>query len=217
MLDLQSVSSAGDRRHLGLCGKRNRAFDVAGGVLQAVAIGGRPAGVARAWPNLTPMQRSTLRRRLFTPRPALSTQLTEDVLDRLGEDGEIRITRLDNETTVAWEGDRVSGTVELPTRRGGIPGPPPPMPDPSPPSPGPQPGPPAPGPDPTPPDPGPAPTPGPPLPEPGPPSPLPPPGAPQIRARPNVRAADEPAQTVAILTGMLDDLGAAHHRPFSRD
>ncbi|MBC8093219.1 MAG: hypothetical protein H7Y15_15025, partial [Pseudonocardia sp.] len=31
----------------------------------------------------------------------------------LGEFGEIRITRLDPETTVAWEGDRVRGTVEL--------------------------------------------------------------------------------------------------------
>lgn len=31
----------------------------------------------------------------------------------LGELGEIRITRLDPETTVAWEGDRLRGTVEL--------------------------------------------------------------------------------------------------------
>ena len=31
----------------------------------------------------------------------------------LGDLGEIRITRLDPETTVAWEGDRVRGTVEL--------------------------------------------------------------------------------------------------------
>lgn len=31
----------------------------------------------------------------------------------LGEFGEIRITRSDPETTVAWEGDRVRGTVEL--------------------------------------------------------------------------------------------------------
>ncbi len=31
----------------------------------------------------------------------------------LGELGPIRITRLDPETTVAWEGDRVRGTVEL--------------------------------------------------------------------------------------------------------
>lgn len=31
----------------------------------------------------------------------------------LGEFGDIRITRLEPETTVAWEGDRASGTVEL--------------------------------------------------------------------------------------------------------
>jgi len=44
-----------------------------------------------------------------------------------------------------------------------------------------------------------------------------PPGAPQIRARPALHAAGDPARTVAILTGVLDDLGAAHHRPYSRD
>jgi hypothetical protein len=150
------------------------------------------------------MQRSTARRRLFKPRPELSTQLTEDVLDRLGEDGEIRITRLNSEPTVAWEGDRVSGTVELPTRRGGIPGPPPPMPDPSPPAPGPQPGPPAPGPDPTPPDPGPA---------PGPPTPAPTPPAPQIVARPSM----DGVHTVAILADMLDDLVVGRRRLNARD
>jgi hypothetical protein len=32
-----------------------------------------------------------------------------------------------------------------------------------------------------------------------------------------VPAVDDPSRTVAILTGVLDDLGAAHHRPFSRD
>src|SRR3954447_1691933 len=31
----------------------------------------------------------------------------------LGAFGEIRITRLDPESTVAWEGDRARGTVEL--------------------------------------------------------------------------------------------------------
>jgi hypothetical protein len=255
------------------------------------------------------MQRSTATRRLVKSPPELWAELSsEEPLGRhLARFGEIRITRVSPETTVAWEGDRISGTVELeatgwgtkvtltavptaapapaaaepaepaapgahgadgvsdsyphpvtnrhvtpepavpraepppaaapekprgffarlfrrrprsaqpPQPTAGIPGPPVPMPDPSPPTPGPQPGPPAPGPDPSPPDPGPAPTPGPPLPEPGPPSPLPPPGAPQIRARPAVPALDDPSRTVAILTGVLDDLGAAHHRPFSRD
>jgi hypothetical protein len=171
------------------------------------------------------------------------------------------MTRVDPETTVAWEGDRVSGTVELapagwgtkvvltattqavaapapateptkpaepapidvaapsdpPARRGffarllrrrarparaEIPAPGPPIHDPSPPTPAP---------DPSPPDPGPAPAPSPTPPiDPVPPSPEPgpPPMPPSIE--------HDPARTVAILTEVLDDLGAAHHRPFSR-
>jgi len=38
---------------------------------------------------------------------------TEALAKHLGEFGEIRITRLDPETTVAWEGDRIRGTVSL--------------------------------------------------------------------------------------------------------
>jgi hypothetical protein len=37
----------------------------------------------------------------------------EALARHLGEFGEIRITRLEPETTVAWEGDRACGTVEL--------------------------------------------------------------------------------------------------------
>ena len=244
------------------------------------------------------MQRSTATRRLVKSPPELWAELSsEEALGRhLAQFGEIRITRVSPETTVAWEGDRIRGTVELeatgwgtkvsltatPTRapdppapaepaahaqrtdrvsnsdrhsvrirhatpeaaspepppaapprpspaaaaapapdkpRGffarlfrrrraeqpaaGIPGPPVPTPDPSPPTPtpGPVPGPPAPGPDPTP---------GPGGPNPGP-APTPPP---QIRAP---QPALDPDRTVAILTEVLDDLGAAHHRPFSRD
>jgi hypothetical protein len=78
-----------------------------------------------------------------------------------------------------------------------IPGPPaPPMPDPAPPTPTPQPGPPVP--DPAPPV---------PTPQPGPPAP-PDPNPPQI--------AFDPERTQAVLTQVLDDLGQAHHRPFSR-
>jgi len=145
------------------------------------------------------MLRSTTRRRLLKPRPELAAQLTEDMLDRLGEDGEIRITRVNHETTVAWEGDRVSGTVELDPARGmGIPGPPAPLPDPSPPAPGPQPGPQPvpPTPDPTPPDTGP--TPGPP---------------PQIRASSSL----DGLHTVAILADMLDDLVVGRRRPEARN
>jgi hypothetical protein len=45
-----------------------------------------------------------------------------------------------------------------------------------------------------------------------PPTPAPDPVPPQIRA-----PAIDGERTVAILTEVLDDLGAAHHRPFSRD
>jgi hypothetical protein len=61
------------------------------------------------------MEQSTATRRLVKSPPELWAELsTEDSLGRhLAEFGEIRITRIDPETTVAWEGDRVSGTVEL--------------------------------------------------------------------------------------------------------
>jgi|GEM_PF-3671839 len=70
------------------------------------------------------------------------------------------LTRVDTETTSAWEGDRVSGMVKLVATgwaTGSIPAPPVPMPDPSPPTPAPNPGPLPPAPDPAPPVPAPAP------------------------------------------------------------
>jgi hypothetical protein len=222
------------------------------------------------------MEQSTAQRRLVKSPPELWAELSsEDTLRRhLAEFGEIRITRTDPETTVAWEGDRASGTVELapsgwgtkvvltatpvapealappaepapepepepeperppvvfratpvrvapperdPEARRGffsrlfgrgapaaeIPTPGPPPTDPSPPTPRPDPTPPIPGP-----EPGPPPSPTPPI---DPPPPVPEPEPPQI-------SADEldGERTVAILTDVLDDLGAAHHRPFSR-
>ena len=257
------------------------------------------------------MKHSTATRRLVKSPPELWAELSsEDSLARhLAEFGEIRITRVKPETTVAWEGDRASGTVELaptgwgtkviltatpaeappervakaqvppepvvevyapagparieprpePARRTPRPAPPesarielrpqparpepappeqprgffarlfrkrtpaapaPPAPDPAasipaPPAPDPAasiPGPPAPTPDPSPP--APAPQPG-PLPPPGP-DPVPPTPAPGPPPPPQIRALD-PERTVAILTEVLDDLGSAHHRPFSRD
>lgn len=209
------------------------------------------------------MEQSTAERRLVKSPPELWAEVSsEDTLRRhFSEFGEIRITRVHPETTVAWEGDRASGTVELapagwgtkvvltatplqqaaaepeparfvmplleapiarpaapppaaaPERRGFFarlfhrPAPvaeiPPPGPhDPSPPTPAPDPTPPAPSPTP------------PPAPDPVPPAPAPAPDPmpPQIRA-----PAMDPERTVAILTEVLDDLGAAHHRPFSRD
>ncbi len=225
------------------------------------------------------MKQSTATRRLVKSPPELWAELSsEDTLGRhLSEFGDIRITRVKPETTVAWEGDRASGTVELaptgwgtkvvltatpaqppeepaavaappkveppaapapsapppkvepapvegrqgffarlfrkrasaapqpvaqrraeakpaPAPAAGIPGPPVPAPDPAPPAPTPQPG---------------------PLP-PASPDPVPPTPAPAPPPPPQIRALDS-ARTEAILAEVLDDLGAAHHRPFSRD
>ncbi|HEY7620750.1 MAG TPA: hypothetical protein VH834_13320, partial [Solirubrobacteraceae bacterium] len=61
------------------------------------------------------MQEPSVRRTLVKSPPELWAELSdvESLARHLGEFGEIRITRLDPETTVAWEGDRARGTVEL--------------------------------------------------------------------------------------------------------
>jgi hypothetical protein len=61
------------------------------------------------------MQEPSAQRTLVKSPPELWADLSDiDALARhLGEFGEIRITRLDPETTVAWEGDRACGTVAL--------------------------------------------------------------------------------------------------------
>jgi hypothetical protein len=61
------------------------------------------------------MQEPRAHRTLVKSPPELWAELSDiDALARhLGEFGEIRITRLDPETTVAWEGDRACGTVAL--------------------------------------------------------------------------------------------------------
>ncbi len=223
------------------------------------------------------MTHSTATRRLVKSPPELWAEVSseESLGRRLAEFGEIRITRVEPEITVAWEGDRASGTVELaPTGWGtkviltakareqpdpppavaevveAAPPPPaapqrvelrrPPAAQPAPervatqPAPKPRrgffarlfhrrppapavlspsagiPGPPLPGPDPSPPAPAPDPGPLPPAPDPVPPAPAPEPPAPHIEVL-------DPARTAAILDEVLDDLGAAHHRPFSRD
>ena len=227
------------------------------------------------------MTHTTASRRLVKSPPELWAELSsEESLGRhLAEFGEIRIIRVEPETTVAWEGDRASGTVELaPTgwgtkviltaQPGAQPDPPPAVaevaaaaqpalaatevaaaaqpppaatevvaaaqPPPAATQPAPQPrrgflarlfrrrppvaeppaagipGPPLPTPDPAPPTPAPDPSPLPPAPDPVPPAPAPEPPAPQIEVL-------DPARTAAILDVMLDELGAAHHRPFSRD
>src|SRR4051794_19322449 len=54
-------------------------------------------------------------RTLVKSPPELWAELSdiEGLARHLGEFGEIRITRTDPETTVAWEGERARGTVEL--------------------------------------------------------------------------------------------------------
>src|SRR3954447_21571322 len=198
-------------------------------------------------------------RTLVKSAPELWGELSDPdgLARRLAHFGEVRTTGLEPEDTVAWEGDRVRGTVRLEPsgwgtkvtlevepaegpeepevvavaepepdpepeaepvalepepepepeaepepaprrrlfarlfgRRAHVPGPPPPpSPDPSPPAPAPDPSPPT------------------PTPEPGPPPP-PDPSPPQIGL--------DPEETVAALEAVLDDLGSAHHRPFSR-
>lgn len=61
------------------------------------------------------MEQSTAQRRLVKSPPELWAELSsEDGLSRrLSSFGEIRITRVAPETTVAWEGERASGTVQL--------------------------------------------------------------------------------------------------------
>jgi hypothetical protein len=54
-------------------------------------------------------------RRLVKSPPELWAEVSDAacLARHLGEVGEITITRLEPETTVAWEGERASGTVEL--------------------------------------------------------------------------------------------------------
>jgi hypothetical protein len=61
------------------------------------------------------MQEPSAQRTLVKSPPELWAELSdlESLARHLGEFGEIRITRLDPETTVAWEGDRARGAVRL--------------------------------------------------------------------------------------------------------
>lgn len=61
------------------------------------------------------MPEATVKRTLVKSPPELWAEISDaDALARhLGEFGGIRITRTDPETTVAWEGDRARGTVEI--------------------------------------------------------------------------------------------------------
>jgi hypothetical protein len=217
------------------------------------------AGVAeRGGEVQAPMDEPRAQRTLVKSPPELWAEISdaEALAGHLGEFGEIRITRADPETTVAWEGDRARGTVELePTAWGtkvtltaevaeervtGAAGDPEPEPEPvAEPAAEPQP------------DPEPVAEPAPePAPrrgflarlfgrrevEPAEPPAAPPPPAPEPELAPptippvvELAAAPEspapepptpeplgPERAQEILSAVLDDLGSAHHRPFSR-
>ena len=174
---------------------------------------------------------SEAQRTLVKSPPELWAELSDpdSLAQHLGELGEIRIVRSEPETTVEWEAEGISGAVQLTasgwgtkvtltaTRR--LPEPPAPEPEPEP---EPQ-----------------------PEPEPEPviesepqlgffarifrrrrqveatPEPEPEPAA-QEQARPDIAAElaaleeSMAVETTAVLTAVLDRLGAAHHRPFSR-
>src|SRR4051795_2486555 len=72
---------------------------------------GSPGG-ARI-PHAMPEPRA--QRTLVKSPPELWAEISDvsTLARHLGEFGEIRITRLEAETTVVWEGDRARGTVEL--------------------------------------------------------------------------------------------------------
>lgn len=57
----------------------------------------------------------TAQRTLVKSTPELWSELSEveSLAKHLGELGEIRITKVEPESTVAWEGEQISGTVEL--------------------------------------------------------------------------------------------------------
>jgi hypothetical protein len=61
------------------------------------------------------MSELTTKRTLVKSPPELWAEVSdlEALAKHLGDFGDIKITRLEPETTVVWEGDRVSGTVRL--------------------------------------------------------------------------------------------------------
>ena len=164
----------------------------------------------------------TAKRTLVKSPPELWEELSEaeSLTKHLGAFGEIKITKLEPEHTVAWEGEHASGTVEIEpsgwgtkvTLHAELPEP-------------------EPGPEPEPevePE---------PEPEPEPaaerrgfwgwlfrsrtdqPEPEPEPDAePELQPEPEPEPEPTPAaqQALLVLDGALDALGAAHHRPFSR-
>jgi hypothetical protein len=67
------------------------------------------------WRKTVAMSEPRAQRTLVKSPPELWAEVSDvqSLARHLGEFGEIRITRMEPETTVAWEGDRVRGTVHL--------------------------------------------------------------------------------------------------------
>jgi hypothetical protein len=72
-------------------------------------------GSPRQEANTEPMPEPRAQRTLVKSPPEIWAEVSDvsTLARHLGEFGEIRITRLEAETTVVWEGDRARGTVEL--------------------------------------------------------------------------------------------------------
>jgi hypothetical protein len=69
----------------------------------------------RAWANACPVSECQVQRTLVKSPPELWEALSDpaSLARHLGEFGEIRITRLEPETTVEWEAEHASGTVHI--------------------------------------------------------------------------------------------------------
>jgi hypothetical protein len=72
-------------------------------------------GVASGRAKLDPMSETTATRTLVKSPPELWAECSDasSLSRHLPEFGEIKITKLDPETAVAWEGERISGTVRI--------------------------------------------------------------------------------------------------------
>src|ERR671917_2962113 len=75
----------------------------------------RPEGVGAGRANREAMPDLTAKRTLVKSPPELWSELSEveRLARHLGAFGEIKITRLEPERTVAWEGEGASGTVSI--------------------------------------------------------------------------------------------------------
>src|ERR671919_3251785 len=75
----------------------------------------RPEGVDAGRSNREAMPDLTAKRTLVKSPPELWSELSEveRLARHLGAFGEIKITKLEPEHTVAWEGERASGTVSI--------------------------------------------------------------------------------------------------------